>query len=119
MWRVKVAICSNRQDNSDTCSTQINAKQMMMNPLKPASNSKRPYSHTPILNTSLKECNAAASLSTTGVCWRCLLALNRYKDIFQELTLHGSKLKRCKNVNPHTKLPEQAHYRHLVLNSAA
>ena len=80
---------------------------------------KRLYSHTSVLHTSLEEdeSNAAASLSgasMTGVCSRCLSALSRYEDIFQGLTQHGSKLKRCKNDNPHPKLPERAHYRDLV-----
>ena len=80
---------------------------------------KRPYSHTPVLDKSLEEDEsiAAASISgtsITGVCSRCLPVLSRYKDIFQGLTQHGSKLKKCKKVNSHPKLPERAHYRDLV-----
>ena len=78
-----------------------------------ADKAKRLYSHTPVLDTSLEEDEsiAAASISgtsITGVCSRCLPILSRYKDIFQGLTQHGSKLKRLILIDP--KLPERAHY---------
>ena len=81
-----------------------------------AGKARRPYSHTPILGSLEEDQDNAASSSSAAqsVCSKCLPVLSMYKDTFQGLTQHGSKLKRCKTVNPHPKLPERAHCRDLV-----
>lgn len=80
-------------------------------------NARRPYSHSPTLTDSLVHDSPDSEDDPTasdGVCSRCLPVLSRYKDVFEGLTHHGTKLKRVKGINPHPKLPERAHYRDLV-----
>lgn len=84
-----------------------------------AGKARRPYSHTPTLDKSLEEDgNSDSSVedvpSANNVCPRCLPILVRYKEVFEGLTQHGPKLKRCKTINPHPSKPERAHYRDLV-----
>lgn len=81
-----------------------------------AGKARRPYIHTPSLATSFEnsEDSSDEEVTTDDVCCRCLPVLSRYKDVFQGLTHHGTKLKKAKSINPDPKLPERAHYRDLV-----
>ena len=77
---------------------------------------RKPYCHSPTLVDSLESVQDSDDGSDDGsdVCSSCLPVLTKYKDVFQGLTHHGSKLKRCKTINPHPRLPDRAHYRDVV-----
>ena len=72
---------------------------------------RRPYTHTPTLQTSLTEASCSSAGSSTSVCFQCGPILLRYKTVFKELIHQGSELKKRKGHYPHPKRAESIPYR--------
>ena len=71
---------------------------------------KKPHVHTRSMDAALAEASSRDE-AVEGVCKRCRPVLSRYVIDFNELTHHGSALKRRQHINPAPRKPDTQHYR--------
>ena len=72
---------------------------------------RRPYTHTPTLQTSLTEASCSLAGSSASVCSQCGPIVLRYKTVFKELIHQDSELNKRKGRYPHPKRAESIPYR--------